>query len=134
MGQLGVPCQVQLGGGGTLPGVSCWGYPARGVSCWGVPCQGGTLLGGYPARGYPAGGVGYPAGGVPCWGVPCQGVQVCVPCQGCTLPGYPPSQVRKGGTQLGQQKEYSLHGRRYASCVNAGGLSCNYCFWSCKHV
>ena len=29
-----------------------------------------------------------------------------------------------GGTQVGQQKEYSLHGGRYASCVHAGGLSC----------
>ena len=49
----GVPCQVQPGGGGTLPG--------------------------------PAGG-----GGVPC-------------------PGG-------GGTQLGQHREYLLHGGRYASC------------------
>ena len=39
-----------------------------------------------------------------------------VPCQ---------VQLRGGGTQLGQQKEYSLHGGRYASCVHAGGLSCN---------
>ena len=36
------------------------------------------------------------------------------------LTGYPPG----GGTQVGQQKEYSLHGGRYASCVHAGGLSC----------
>ena len=47
-------------------------------------------------------------------GVPCQ-VQ---PGGGCTLPGVPylgipPGQVRIGGTQLGQQKEYSLHGGRY---------------------
>ena len=35
--------------------------------------------------------------------------------------GYP---ARGGGTQVGQQKEYSLHGGRYASCVHAGGLSC----------
>ena len=44
MGQTprGVPCQVQPGGRGTLPG--------------------GTLQGGYPAGGYLAGG-GYPAGG-----------------------------------------------------------------------
>ena len=34
-------------------------------------------------------------------------------------------QVRTGGggTQLGQQKEYSLHGGRYVSCVHTG-LSC----------
>ena len=57
--------------------------------------------------GYPAGGVSWRR--VPWWG----GTQI----------GYPPSQVG-GGTQIGQQKEYSLHGRRYASCVHAGGLSC----------
>ena len=108
-----VPCQVQPGG-----------YPARGVPCRGGPmlvgvhCEGGTLprgvpmRGGYPARGYPAGGVpmprlGYPAQGVPCWG------------------GYP----AKGGTQVGQQKEYSIHGGQYASCVHAGGLSCLFLFW-----
>ena len=39
--------------------------------------------------------------------------------------GYP-GQVPPpgGGTRVGQQKEYSLHGGRYASCVHAGGLSC----------
>ena len=35
----GVPCQVQPGGGGTLPGL------AGGVPCPGVPCQGGTQVG-----------------------------------------------------------------------------------------
>ena len=39
---------------------------------------------------------------------------------GCTqtpwgVPGTPP--------RVGQQKEYSLHGGRYASCVHTGGLS-----------
>ena len=29
-----------------------------------------------------------------------------------------------GVTRVGQQKQYSLHGGRYASCVHAGGLSC----------
>ena len=94
--------------GNTLPGpargvpcqrVPCWGYPARGV-----PCQQGTLLGGTlpggTLPGVPCPG-GYPAGGYSAGGIPCQ-----------------------GGTQLGQQKEYSLHGRRYASCVHTGGLSC----------
>ena len=82
--------------GGTLPG------PGGGGGT--LPCQDG---GGYPAGGYPAGG--YP-GRYPPWarsgwrGVP------------------PPGQ--DGGTQLGQQKEYSLHGGRYASCVHARGLSC----------
>ena len=81
-------------GGGTLPG----------------PAGGGglvTLLGGLPCRGDPAGGR-YPAGGR----VPCQGGY---PARGDTL---------LGGTQVGQQKEYSIHGGRYASCVHAGGLSC----------
>ena len=50
---------------------------------------------------------------------------------GTLLGGYPaggyPARVGTlpvGGTQSGQQKEYSLHGGRYASCVHAGGLSC----------
>ena len=60
----------------------------------GVPCQ--VQLGGVPWLG------GYPG-----WGVPWPGG---------TLPG--------GGTQLGQHREYLLHGGRYASCVHAGGLSC----------
>ena len=29
-----------------------------------------------------------------------------------------------GSAKIGQQNEYSLHGRQYASCVHAGGLSC----------
>ena len=97
----GLPCQVQVGGEGTLLG----GYPAGG---------GGTLLGGVPCRPGQGGG-GYPAGG----GYP-----------GRVPPpaGYPPPQPGQdrgeGGTQVGQQKEYSIHGGRYASCVHAGGLSC----------
>ena len=81
---------------------------------WGRHLGGRTLPG-------PAGG-GYSAGGYPARGGG-------VPCQGGTLPGGVPSQVRMGGgtllggTQLGQQKEYSLHGGWYASCVHAGGLS-----------
>ena len=73
----------------------------------------GAAGGGYPAMGQPGGG--YPArssrggtlagGGYPGWGVPWpRGV----PCQ--------------RGTQLGQYREYLLHGGRYASCVHAGGL------------
>ena len=90
------------------------GQPPGGVPCQvqlgGVPCQ--VQPGGYPARGYPAGG--HPAGGYPARGV-----------LGGTQVRYPPRQVRTGGgTQLGQHREYLLHGRRYASCVHAGGLSC----------
>ena len=111
MGQTGgVPCQVQPGG------VPWWGEtqvrypPPSQVRMGGVPCQGYSgrvppgqvRMGGYPARGY--------SGRVP----PQQGTP-------------PAGQVRTGGgTQLGQQKEYSLHGGRYASCVDAGGLSCYY--------
>ena len=40
--------------------------------------------------------------------------------EGTLLEGYP----TLGGTQLGQHREYLLHGGRYASCVHAGGLSC----------
>ena len=121
MGQTlgGVPCQVQPGRYPTR------GYPARGT------LPGGTLLGGYPVR-YPLARSG--------WGVPCPGGTL--PggtLSGGTLPwsGTPPSQVRMGGTlprsgrgggtQVGQQKEYSIHGGRYASCVHAGGLSCCLC-------
>ena len=95
----GVPCQVQPGGGYPTGGVPCReGYPAGGP-CWGVPCQGVPCLDGVPWQG------GYPAGG---------------------YPGRVPPQPGQdgGGTQVGQQKEYSIHGWRYASYVHAGGLSC----------
>ena len=74
----------------------------------GVPCQvqpggypgwGGTLAGGYPGRGGTLARRGTLAGGYPGW----------------------------GGTQLGQHREYLLHGGRYASCVHAGGFSCYAC-------
>ena len=92
--------------------------------------------GGYPARsswgGYPGWGVPWPAGGVPCWGVPWPGGYPGqgVPWPGGTLAGgypgrYPPARSGwGGGTQLGQHREYLLHGGRYASYVHAGGLSC----------
>ena len=62
----------------------------------------------------------------------CHGTAGGVPCQvqpgGGTLPGGVPCQGGgvpcPGGTQLGQHREYLLHGGRYASCVHAGGLSC----------
>ena len=110
--------------GGTLPG------PAVGVPCWGVPCQGSTLPEGYPARGYP-GRVLSPQPGHD-GGILLGGTQIGYPQArsgwGGTLPGAtqvgyppgtpPPGQVRtrwvpcRGGIQLGQQKEYSLHGGR----------------------
>ena len=104
-------------------GADTWGVPIshnalqhypefHGADTWGGTrpglARGGTLPG-VPCQGVPC--WGYPARGVPCWGVPCWGY----PAWGDTLPG---------GTQLGQQKKYSLHGGQYASCVHAGGLSC----------
>ena len=115
MGQLGGYPARSSWGGYPAWGVPCWGgYPAR--SSWGQ----GTLPGGYSAWGYPA--RGYPAQGVPCWGYPARGY----PAKGGTLPGgYPAGGVPfQGGTQLGQHREYLLHGGRYGSCVHAGGLSC----------
>ena len=92
-------------GSGTPPG----GYPGQ-VPPGGVPGS-GTPPGGYldPPGGYP--------GQVPPGGVP--GPPTGVPGSG-GVPRPPPG----GGTRVGQQKEYSLHGGRYASCVHAGGLSC----------
>ena len=67
------------------------------------------------------GGGRYPGGGVP-WpgGVPWRGGSTLA--RGGTLAGGAP--WPGGGTQLGQHREYLLHGGRYASCVHAGGLSC----------
>ena len=79
------------------------GYPAR--SSWG-----GTLPG-------PAGGGTLPGG---------------YPAQGGTQVGMVPPRSGWGGTQLGQHREYLLHGGQYASCVHAGGLSCY--FWFQIHV
>ena len=92
---------------GYLPGgYSAEGYPGRVPP---GPGQGGTLLGGYPGR-------------VPPWARMGVGGTLL----GGTQVGYPLplGQVRTGGTQVGQQKEYSLHGGQYASCVHAGGPSC----------
>ena len=87
---------------GAAGGVPCQVQP-RG----GVPCQ--VQLGGYPGQGGTlAGGVPWP-GGYPGWGG--------------TLTGGVP--WLGGGTQLGQHREYLLHGGWYTSCVHAGGLSCS---------
>ena len=78
----------------------------------------------------PAGGGGTlpgPAGGVPRSGTPRPGQDGGYPAGGVRRSGTSPPPTRcgrGGGTQLGQQKEYLLHGWRYASCVHAGGLSC----------
>ena len=94
------------------------GYPAR-------SSQGGTLARGVPwLGGYPGWG-GTLAGGYPGWGVPWLGGTL-----GGTLAGGVPC---RGGTHIGQHREYLLHGRRYASCIHAGGLSCCWVFF-CENV
>ena len=81
-----------------MPWGSWGGVPCQVQLGRGVPCQ--VQLGGYPVGGTLAGGVPWPGG---------------------TLTGGYPG---RGGTQLGQHREYLLHGGRYTSCVHAGGLSC----------
>ena len=73
-----------------------------------------TPQGGYPGQVHPPGGV--PGSGTPPGGYLGQ----VTPPGGVPGSGTPP----RGDTRVGQQKEYSLHGGRYASCVHAGGLSC----------
>ena len=84
----------------------------------GVPCQvrtgGDTLPGGYPGRVTPPARSGR------------EGTHIGYPPARSGWGGTPPRPGQDGGgTQLGQQKEYSLHGGWYASCVQAGGLSCS---------
>ena len=81
-------------GGGTLPGPAGGGGTLAGRGGT-LAVRGGTLAG----RGGTLARRGTLAGG---GGYPGQG---------------------GGGTQLGQHREYLLHGGRYASCVHAGGLS-----------
>ena len=100
-----------LAGGGTLPrGVPCLGgYPGQGVPWPGGTLVGGTLAGGYPGQVLPLARSGW--GGTLAGGVP-----------------WPGGTLARGGTQLGQHREYLLHGGRYASCVHAGGLFCYLLF------
>ena len=98
------------------------GYPYPIMLCnisqnaMGQPGGGGTLPG--PAGGgtLARGEGGTLAGG----GIPWLGGGTLA--RGGTLVGGLP--WPGGGTQLGQHREYLLHGGRYASCVHAGGLSC----------
>ena len=84
------------------------------------PGGGGTRVRYPPGGGYP--GQVPPRGGYPGQVPPRGGTRVRYPPGGVTRVRYPPG---GGGTRVGQQKEYSLHGGRYASCVHAGGLSCS---------
>ena len=111
-GGSGYPPGGGVPGSGTPPGEG--GTQVQVPPPGGVPGSGTPPGRGVPRSGYPPGGtrVRYPPGGVPGSGTP----------PGVPRSGYPP----RGGylTRVGQQKEYSLHGGRYASCVHAGGLSC----------
>ena len=104
------------GGGGGVPGSGTPPPPGGGGTQVRYPPPGGGGGGGYPGPvpPPPPGGGG---GGVPGSGTP-------PPPRG--YPGQVPPPPGGGGTRVGQQKEYSLHGGRYASCVHAGGLSCFY--------
>ena len=123
----GTPPPGGYRGLGTPPrGVPRSGYPPwGGTEVW-VPPRGGTQVRVPPPQGGTQ--VRYPPGGYQVRGTEVQvppppgggGTEVRVPPRGGTpSPGTP-----RGGTRVGQQKEYSLHGGRYASCVHAGGLSC----------
>ena len=147
----GCPGQVQLGeggvpqsgpvGGGVYPGQVQLGVPQSGPAggyphpaldrgwvppCgWGYPIQ--PLMGGTPIQPWTVGGYPPIQGwmGVPPWfrdggkppssdgGTPLQPGM-----------GYSHLDLGWGSPLLGQQKEYSLCGGRYASCVHAGGLFC----------
>ena len=113
----GVPCQVQPGGypaqGGTLAEGTLVGD--------GDTLAGGTLAeGGTLAGAYPGGGGRVPWQGVPWWGGTLAGGY---PGQVPPQQGTPLARSGGGDTQLGQHREYLLHGGRYASCVHTGGLS-----------
>ena len=111
--QVWLPPRGYLDPPGGYPGLAT---PSGGVFRSGTP-PGGTQVR-YPPWGYPD-----PPRGVPRSRYPPEGYSGPVPPRGGTQVWYPDSPPG-GGTQVGQQKEYSLHGGRYASCVHAGGLSC----------
>ena len=147
----GVRVPPPRGGGYRSPGTPPGGVLKSGYPPWGgYPGQ--VPPGGYRSPGTPRGGtrVRYPPppGGYRSPGTPPGGTQVRYPPPpppgGYRSPGTPPGGVPKSGypppggyrspgtppggylTRVGQQKEYSLHGGRYASCVHAGGLSCSF--------
>ena len=124
---------LSTGGGYRSPGTPPRGgyqSPGPGPPQGGVPGSGTPPGGGTKVRVPPPGGGGtrvrYPPPG--------GGTRVRYPPRGgCRSPGTPPG---GGGylTRVGQQKEYSLHGGRYASCVHAGGLSCWWSFHTCNTI
>ena len=116
----GYPGQVPPRGG-TQSGTPLGGTRVRYPPWGGVPRSGTPLPGGTQVRYPPGGYLGQvpPSWGGPGSGTPPGGPRSGNPPRGGTRVRYPPG----GGTRVGQQKEYSLHGGRYASCVHAGGLS-----------
>ena len=132
---LSVSSHLGRGGGGyPIPGPGGGEYPIPGLG-GGTPTQ--VQAGGYPIPG-PGGGVPHPRsrGHPPGRGTPQQGAPPGVhpPCRGPAwgtppgrggLPGVPPPPP----PQQEQHSVYLLRGGRYASCVQAGGLSC-YVFFS----
>ena len=118
----GTPSQVQVGG--THPR-SGWGDTPSQVWSGGYPI---LLMGGTPPFRPGMGGfLGYPPSKIG-WGTPIQtwdgGTPGTPPHR--RLDGVPPCpDLGQGGTPPpNQQNEHLLRGRRCASCVHAGGLSC----------
>ena len=125
----GVPRSGYPPGGGTEVRVPPRGVPRSGYPPRGVPRSRYPPWGGYWGPGTPPPG-GYQGPGTPPGGgYQGPGTHPPPPGGGYRGPGTPPG---GGGTRVGQQKEYSLHGGRYASCVHAGGLTCLIMLLSAK--
>ena len=103
----------------TLSTIAGWGY--HHLADRGVPP---SQVGGYPLPG-PGGWQGVPPFPHPGWG---GGYPFPTSRRG--VPPFPDPGGGGGEPQLKQYSVYLLHGRRYASCVHAGGLSCFICFFA----
>ena len=137
-------------GGGTPVKSSPGGIPWPGPDM-GYPSQGGHLPGVPPPHCWPGQDGGYPSQGCPPGVSPGQ-VRMGVPQPGgYPSQGPPPGQVKMGGYPpqykppppgsgwgggtpgTGQHMEYLINGGRYASCVDAGGLSCLMAFFTLSY-
>ena len=115
----GVPHPGPGGRGGT-PSRSRWGgTPSRSRWGEGVPHPRSRWVVPHPRSRQGGTHPGYPQQGAPTQGTPQQGGAHL----GYPLAGGAPTQ----GSPLQQEQHsvYLLHGSRYASCVQAGGLSCS---------
>ena len=102
---------VSHGGGGSAVGGRGGSAGGRGGSVGG---RGGSAMGGKVGQVQPGGrGGSGPAGGRGGSG----------PAMGGGRGGSGPA-GGGGSAKIAQHRKYLLHGRRYASCVHAGGLSC----------